>query len=69
VVLKIEGDYDPFNPDEFGNVFVAALEQIADYPDEIDVGSHTHTFTCDLDVQGVRYMVTVTPYGLVAASG
>lgn len=53
--------HDPFDPDEFGDVFAEALQSIADAGAEIEGVSYLHTFECTVTMGGIDYVVTVVP--------
>ena len=55
---------DPFDPDEFGDIFAGALSKIADPDTEIDGGSDVYAFECIVTVQGIDYKVRIIPQAL-----
>lgn len=54
---------DPFDPAEFGDVFAKPLAQLADDPDAIDLEYGTHDVAITITMNGIDYLVRVSPVG------
>lgn len=55
---------DPFNPDEFGDLFAEALSVLCDDGTAVDVEFDTESADCLLTVGGVDYRVTIVVEGI-----
>lgn len=59
---------DPFNPDEFADMFAEALEALCDEGTGIELELDTHSADCLLTVGGVEYRVTIVAEGIGCAN-
>lgn len=57
---------DPFDPDEFGDLFAEALESLCDDGTEIDLSLGGHTAELSITVGSIDYLVRISPVGLPA---
>ncbi len=59
---------DPFDPDEFGEIFAEAMEDLCDDGTEIDCSYTAGDAELSLTMNGVEYRVTITADAPDAAS-
>ena len=61
-----DAPFDPFNPDEFGDVFAEALSKIAD-DGEVDCAFGERAWEGLLSIGGINYRVRIIPDGFAEA--